>query len=69
MKRQFYKKKAHLDSRGQIFAKFKRLLIIMVPPLLLITSCSSGDSSSEPTQGPVASSNWDTMRWDLDNWQ
>lgn len=69
MKKQFSQKRNHPSSRGYIFVKLKRLLLLGVPPILLITSCSSGDSSSEPTQGPVASSNWDTMRWDEDNWQ
>lgn len=58
-----------LFSWENLALKTKRSLILGVSTLFLLTSCGGGDSATQIESEPVASSNWDSMRWDQDNWQ
>ena len=44
-------------------ASIKALLILTI---VLLAGCGGGGGGSDPD--PVGSSNWDSMKWDQDNW-
>lgn len=58
----------HLSGWGLVF-KVKRFLIFGFSTLFILTSCGGGDSTNQAEEEPISTSNWDSMRWDQDNWQ